>query len=99
MHPVPIGREVDGPVSIRYEGGATIIPVVEERLIIRRQPVLVEEIHISRESFVQRVPQSVTVRREEEVIIERQAPGESDWRVEQPSGTTDSTGLDGKVSN
>jgi uncharacterized protein (TIGR02271 family) len=80
---VPIGRDVDGPVSIRYEGGATIIPIVEERLIVRRQLVLVEEIHISRSSFTQRVPQSVTVRREE-VIVERQGPGETDWRIEQP---------------
>ena len=78
---VPIGREVDGPVHIRYEGGATIIPVVEERLILRRQLVLVEEIHVSRDSFIKRVPQAVTVRREE-IIVERQAPGESEWQVE-----------------
>jgi uncharacterized protein (TIGR02271 family) len=88
---VPIGREVDGPVNIRYEGGSTIIPVVEERLVVRRQLVLVEEIHISRDSYIQRVPQSVTVRREE-VIVERQAPGESEWRVEGPPEARDSTG-------
>jgi uncharacterized protein (TIGR02271 family) len=94
---VPIGREVDGPVSIRYEAGATIIPVVEERLIVRRQLVLVEEIHFSRDSFIQRVPQSVTVRREE-IIVERQAPGESEWRVEHSPGTAASTGHDENVS-
>jgi uncharacterized protein (TIGR02271 family) len=87
---VPIGREVDGPVSIRYEGGATIIPVVEERLVVHRQLVLVEEIHISRDSFVQRVPQSVTVRREE-VIIERQAPGEDEWRTDSSAASVEVT--------
>jgi uncharacterized protein (TIGR02271 family) len=81
---VPIGREVDGPVSIRYEAGATIIPVVEERLVVRRQLVLVEEIHVSRDSYVARVPQSITVRRET-VVVERQAPGDDRWVAEPPA--------------
>jgi uncharacterized protein (TIGR02271 family) len=95
---VPIGREVDGPVSIRYEAGATIIPIVEERLVVRRQLVLVEEVHISRDSFTRRVPQSVTVRREE-LVIERQAPGEREWRVEEPDDTAGSLNRDDTVSN
>lgn len=75
---VPIGREVEGPVQIRYENGLTIIPVVEERLVVRRQLVLVEEIHVGHSTHVTRVPQSVTVRREE-MIVERQAPGSDAW--------------------
>ena len=78
---VPIGREVDGPVNIRYEAGATIIPVVEERLVVRRQLVLVEEIHVSRDSHVVRVQQSITVRHEK-VVVERQAPGDDRWAPE-----------------
>jgi uncharacterized protein (TIGR02271 family) len=81
---VPIGREVEGPVEIRYEDGVTIIPVVEERLVIRRQRILVEEIHLARSTHIRRVPQSVTVRREE-VMVERQRPGETDWHIEAPS--------------
>jgi uncharacterized protein (TIGR02271 family) len=81
---VPINREVDGPVSIRYENGATIIPVVEERIITRRQLVLVEEIHVSRETHIKRVPQSVTLRREK-VVIERQKPGETTWHPDDGS--------------
>ncbi len=79
---VPIGRDVDGPVAIRYEDNVTIIPVVEERLIIRRQLVLVEEIHIARTQHTDRAPQSVTVRREE-VIVERQDTEVAPWRVER----------------
>ena len=75
---VPINREVEGPVDIRYENGMTIIPVVEERLVVRRQLVLVEEIHVGHSSHITRKPQSVTVRREE-MIVERQAPGSDAW--------------------
>ncbi len=77
---VPIGRDVAGPVAIRYENGMTIIPVVEERLVVHRQLVLVEEIHVSGTVHTRRAPQSVTVRREE-IIVERQAPGSDDWEL------------------
>ncbi len=77
---VPIDREVFGPVEVRYEDGVTIIPVVEERLVIRRQRILVEEVHLGRTSHTKRAPQSVTVRREE-IIAERQDPGSDAWRV------------------
>ncbi|HEY0747704.1 MAG TPA: DUF2382 domain-containing protein [Steroidobacteraceae bacterium] len=80
---VPIDREVCGPVEVRYEDGVTIIPIVEERLVIRRQRVLVEEIHLSRTSHTKRAPQSVTVRREE-IIAERQDPGSATWRLIDP---------------
>ena len=80
---VPIDREVFGPVEVRYENGVTIIPVVEERLVIRRQRILVEEIHLSRTSHIKRAPQSITVRREE-IIAERQDPGSYTWRIIDP---------------
>ena len=78
---VPINREVDGPIEIRYENGLTIIPVVEERLVIRRQLVLVEEIHLGLGSHTRRAPQSITVRREE-IIVERQSPGAVTWHAD-----------------
>jgi uncharacterized protein (TIGR02271 family) len=78
---VPVGRDVDGPVEVRYEEGVTIIPVVEERLVVRRQLVLTEEVHVSRSTHITRTPQSIQVRREE-IIVERQAPGSATWTVE-----------------
>lgn len=85
---VPIGRDIDGPVEVRYENGLTIIPVVEERLVVRRQLVLVEEIHLGRSSHTRRAPQSITVRREE-MIVERQAPGSDIWHAENPAQPED----------
>jgi len=78
---VPIGRDVEGPQPVRYEGGVTIIPVVEERLIMRRQMVLVEEVHLSKSQTVDRSSQSATVRHEQ-VIIERQDPATGAWHIE-----------------
>ena len=76
-----IGREVDAPLPIRYEGNSTIIPVIEERLVTRRQLYLVEEIRLTRVEQTERSPQAVTLRREE-IVIERQDMESGTWRAE-----------------
>ena len=43
---VPIEREVPSAPSIRIEGDVTIVPVLEERLVVERRLFLVEEIHL-----------------------------------------------------
>lgn len=75
---VSIGREVEGPVAIRYEGDVTVFPVLEERLITRKQLILVEEIHVTKLSQTDRSSQRVTLRREE-IIAERQDPTSGEW--------------------
>lgn len=45
-----IGKVVDAVPEPREENGTTIIPVVEERLRIVRELVLVEEVHIRRDA-------------------------------------------------
>ena len=79
----PIGRRVDGPVAVRYEGDVTIFPVVQERLVISKQLVLVEELHVRRVPRIEDVPKEVTLRREE-AIVERRLPGSEEWRIETP---------------
>ena len=44
---VPIDSTVDHLPVTRTEGDVTIIPVVQERLVLQKQLVLVEEIHIT----------------------------------------------------
>ncbi len=44
----PIGREVDEAPESRVEGVTTIIPVVEEIMVVEKRLVLVEEIRIRR---------------------------------------------------
>ena len=75
---VSINRDVDGPVGVRYEGDTTVFPILEERLVTRKQLVLVEEIRVTKISRVDRATQPITLRREE-VIIERQDPVSGEW--------------------
>src|SRR5688500_8902313 len=47
---VYIDKVVDAMPSIRQEGNITVIPVVEERAIVVKQLVLVEELHVHRKT-------------------------------------------------
>ena len=57
---------------VRLEGTTTIIPVVEEVLVVEKKLVLVEEIHIRRRSDVERREVPVTLRTER-ATVERQS--------------------------
>jgi uncharacterized protein (TIGR02271 family) len=65
---VAVGRIVDGPVPIREEGEVTIIPVLEERLVVQKQLVLKEELHVRKRRHQHRDERAVTLRREEAVV-------------------------------
>ena len=43
---VAIDKEVDAMPSVRQEGDVTVIPVVEERVVVTRHLVLVEELRV-----------------------------------------------------
>ena len=55
---VPVNKAVRQLPSVRLEGSTTIIPVVEEVVVVERRLVVVEEIHVRRRSTTetQRVP-------------------------------------------
>jgi uncharacterized protein (TIGR02271 family) len=57
--------------AVRLEGETTIIPVVEEQLVVEKRLVLVEEIHVARrsETKVEEIP---VVLRSERAEIERE---------------------------
>jgi uncharacterized protein (TIGR02271 family) len=68
---VPVNRYVDAAPEIRQEGEVTIIPLVEEVLVVEKKLLLREEVRIvrKREEFHQ--PRRVTLRRQE-IRINRQ---------------------------
>lgn len=74
---VPIGRPVDEAPEPREEDGVTIIPVMEERLVLHKQLVLKEEIHLIRRQVTDTYRDEVTLR-EEEVSVERLPVGEEE---------------------
>lgn len=66
---VPINRYVEETApGIRTEGELTIIPVLEEVLVVQTKLVLKEEIHIQRTRTTKNVTESVPVRKQRAVI-------------------------------
>ena len=61
---IPVGRVVETAPPMREEGDLTIVPVLEERLVVVRQLVLKEEIHIRRQQKTTPWKETVTLRRE-----------------------------------
>jgi uncharacterized protein (TIGR02271 family) len=67
---VPRGIPVTALPSVRIEGNVTVIPVVEERVVVEKRLVLVEEIHVRRRTVS--ATETVPVRlRAEQAEIER----------------------------
>jgi stress response protein YsnF len=70
---VPIDQVVDTDPEIRTEGDVTIVPVLEEVLVVTTQLVLREELHIRRRVETETVEVPVTLRKQR-AIVEREAP-------------------------
>jgi uncharacterized protein (TIGR02271 family) len=65
---VPIGRAVETMPAIRQDGETTIVPVVEEVLVLERRLMLKEELHIKRVRTTERHQESVRLRRQEAIV-------------------------------
>jgi uncharacterized protein (TIGR02271 family) len=67
---VPVNKAVSQLPSVRLEGATTIIPVVEEVVVVEKRLVLVEEIHVRRKSVAE-TREIPVVLRSEQVRIDR----------------------------
>jgi len=72
---VPLGHEVETVPPVRQEGDVLIIPVVEERAVVVRRLVLMEEIRLRLRTEDETVSLPVSLRRQT-VAVERMAAGE-----------------------
>ena len=72
---VPVGREVEAAQSVRTEGEVTIVPVMEEVLVVEKRLVLKEELHIRRSVTQENVEVPVTLRKQRAVIERLTADG------------------------
>ena len=87
---VAIGRRLDGAVGVRHEGDVMVIPAVEERLVVEKRLVLVEEIRVRRESVTRREPQHVTLR-QEQILVERLDPRTQTWSTVETTRPADAS--------
>ena len=72
---IPVGRRIDAVPAVRQEGDTTIVPVVEEVLVVERQLMLKEEIRIKRVRTTERHRETVMLRHQEAVVT--RDPGNS----------------------
>jgi uncharacterized protein (TIGR02271 family) len=73
---VRIDREVETAPSVRTEGDVTIVPVIEEILVVEKRLVLKEELHIRRRTSRDDVEVPVTLRKQRAVIERLTADGQ-----------------------
>ena len=65
---VPVNRLVEGPVAVRQEGDTTIVPLVEEILVVEKRLMLKEELRITKRRVEEHAPQRITLRTEEATV-------------------------------
>lgn len=67
---IPVGRELGAePVPVtRQESEVTIVPVLEEVLVVEKRLVLKEELHLRRRVTTEEVEVPITLRRQRAVI-------------------------------
>src|SRR5690349_25765 len=70
---VPIGRTVEVAPPIRQQGDITIIPVVEEVVVVERRLVLKEEVRVRRVSTKEQHQETVVLR-QQEAVVTREEP-------------------------
>ena len=61
---IPVDRVIDTIPEIRGEGDVTIIPVVEERIVMTRELFLREEIHVRQTAYRETHDVPVSVRKQ-----------------------------------
>lgn len=72
---VPVNRPVDSAPEVRTEGDVTVVPVLEEVLVVEKRLVLKEELHVRRRTTVETVETPVTLRRQRAAVTRQ--PGDA----------------------
>jgi uncharacterized protein (TIGR02271 family) len=65
---VPIGRVIEVVPPVREEGNTTIIPVVEEIVVVERRLVLKEEVHLRKVRVTEQHRETVILRQQDAII-------------------------------
>jgi stress response protein YsnF len=73
---VPINRRIEQIPEVRTENGVTILPIIEERLVVEKQLFLKEELHIRRDVNTETVEVPVTLRSERAIVERLDANGQ-----------------------
>lgn len=77
---VPIGRVVETVPDVRQDGDVTILPVVEEEIVVQRRLILKEEVHLRRVSVAEMHRETIVLREQDAVITRIPARASIDGR-------------------
>jgi uncharacterized protein (TIGR02271 family) len=83
---VAIDQEIAVIPSVRQEGDVTIVPVVEERLVVQKKLFLVEEVRLRRTRTIEEHAQPVRLAAQR-AEIEREASGGGSRKLEAEPST------------
>lgn len=64
VHRIAVGRRVDARPDIRQDGDTIIIPIIRERLVLKKELFVEEELHIIRKVVPETVTEDVKLRRQ-----------------------------------
>ena len=64
----PIGEYVERIPEVRTEGDLTIIPVLEEVLVVEKKLLLKEEIHVRKQATTETITETVPLRRQHAIV-------------------------------
>ena len=73
---IPVNQRIEQIPKVRTENGVTILPVIEERLVVEKQLFLKEELHIRRDVKTETIEVPVTLRSERAVVERFDANGQ-----------------------
>src|SRR5207249_4438193 len=80
---VPVNKVIEKAPAVRTENDTTIIPVLEEVLIVEKQLVLKEELHVRRRMTEERVEVPVSLRKQRAVVERLSATRAADGTPDQ----------------
>jgi stress response protein YsnF len=88
---VPVGRQVDAIPPVREEGDTTVLPLMEEVVVIERRLILKEEIRVTRVSNTEHHRERVVLRKQDAVISRTEAGPQTVGNDPLSLGTSTST--------
>ena len=83
---VPVGREVETAPEVKTIGDVTIVPVMEEVLVVERRLMLKEELHIRRRVTTETVEVPVSLRKQRGIVTKTGDPAQPATNKDKTNG-------------
>lgn len=84
---VPVGRVIDAIPPVKDDADLTVIPIVEETIVVERRLFLKEEVHIQRRKTTERYQETVQLRHQTAEVTHVPAGTKTPAAAEAPSTT------------